>query len=43
MASMRERMSLLDGRLDVHSAPGCGTTITASVPMLMKMMKAEAP
>lgn len=32
LASMRERMRLLDGALDVASEPGRGTTITASVP-----------
>ena len=33
IASMRERMRLLDGALDVDSAPGRGTTITAWVPL----------
>jgi signal transduction histidine kinase len=33
IASMRERMRLLDGRLDIDSGPGRGTTITASVPL----------
>lgn len=33
IASMRERMRLLHGALDVDSAPGCGTTITAWVPL----------
>lgn len=33
LASMRERMRLLDGALDVDSAPGRGTTITAWVPL----------
>jgi PAS domain S-box-containing protein len=32
LASMRERVTRLGGRLDVASAPGCGTTITATVP-----------
>lgn len=32
MASMRERVRVLDGELDVHSAPGHGTTIIARVP-----------
>jgi two-component sensor histidine kinase len=31
LASMRERMRLLDGALDVDSAPGRGTTVTASI------------
>jgi signal transduction histidine kinase len=33
IASMRERMRLLDGALDVDSAPGRGTTVTAWVPL----------
>jgi signal transduction histidine kinase len=33
LASMRERMRQLDGTLDVDSAPGRGTTITAWVPL----------
>jgi signal transduction histidine kinase len=33
IASMRERMRQLDGSLDVDSAPGRGTTITAWVPL----------
>ncbi len=33
IASMRERMRQLDGALDVDSAPGRGTTITAWVPL----------
>ena len=32
LASMRERVTRLGGRLDVASAPGRGTTITATVP-----------
>jgi len=32
LASMRERVTRLGGRLDVASAPGRGTTITAAVP-----------
>jgi signal transduction histidine kinase len=32
-ASMRERASLVRGRLDVESAPGRGTTVTVSVPL----------
>jgi signal transduction histidine kinase len=32
LASMRERVTRLGGRLDVASAPGSGTTITATVP-----------
>ncbi|HQR19256.1 MAG TPA: histidine kinase [Burkholderiaceae bacterium] len=33
IASMRERMRLLDGALEVDTAPGRGTTITAWVPL----------
>jgi signal transduction histidine kinase len=33
MASMRERLSLVDGALDVRSAKGNGTTVTATVPL----------
>lgn len=32
LASMRERVTRLGGRLDIASAPGSGTTITATVP-----------
>ena len=32
LASMRERITRLGGRLDIASAPGRGTTITATVP-----------
>jgi signal transduction histidine kinase len=32
-ASMRERMRLLGGRLEIHSSPGAGTTILAWVPV----------
>jgi signal transduction histidine kinase len=33
LASMRERVHLLDGELDIDSAPGHGTTILAWVPL----------
>ena len=33
LASMRERVTRLGGRLDIASAPGSGTTITATVPV----------
>jgi signal transduction histidine kinase len=32
LAGMRERVALLDGRLQVESSPGAGTTIVAEVP-----------
>jgi PAS domain S-box-containing protein len=32
LASMRERVTRLGGRLDIASAPGAGTTITATIP-----------
>jgi signal transduction histidine kinase len=33
LIGMRERMALLDGRLDVESTPGAGTTIVAEIPL----------
>jgi signal transduction histidine kinase len=30
---MQERAQLADGRLDVQSAPGAGTTVTLVVPL----------
>lgn len=33
LTSMRERVDLLDGRLDVNTAKGSGTTISATVPL----------
>ena len=36
LLSMRERVSLVDGTLDVRTAPGNGTTVTASVPLRQK-------
>lgn len=33
LASMRERLALLDGQLDVRTAPGGGTTIVATIPV----------
>ena len=32
LESMRERLEIIGGRLDVRSAPGMGTTITAWAP-----------
>jgi signal transduction histidine kinase len=33
LASMRERLALVDGRLTIDSAPDAGTTVTATVPL----------
>ncbi len=33
LASMRERVRMLGGRLDIESGPGAGTTLTAWVPL----------
>jgi signal transduction histidine kinase len=33
LASMRERLRLVDGSLDIESAPGHGTTVLAWVPV----------
>jgi signal transduction histidine kinase len=33
LASMRERVRLVDGTLDIESAPGRGTSVTACVPL----------
>jgi signal transduction histidine kinase len=33
LASMRERISYLDGELDIETSPGHGTTIVAWVPL----------
>ncbi len=34
LSSMRERVALLGGRLDVSSRPGAGTSIAAEIPLL---------
>ena len=31
--SMRERLALIDGRLEIESRPGAGTTLVAEVPV----------
>ena len=31
--SMRERVGLVDGRLEIKTAPGGGTTVIATVPL----------
>lgn len=36
LRSMRERVSLVDGTLDIRTAPGNGTTVTASIPLRQK-------
>jgi two-component system, NarL family, sensor histidine kinase DegS len=33
LVGMRERLALLDGRLQVESRPGNGTTVAAEVPL----------
>ncbi len=33
LLGMRERLSLLDGRLTIESSPGKGTTLVAEVPL----------
>jgi signal transduction histidine kinase len=33
LASMRERLALVDGHLSIDSAPAAGTTVTATVPL----------
>jgi signal transduction histidine kinase len=33
LASMRERLRLIDGEFSIHSMPGQGTTIVARVPV----------
>jgi len=33
LLGMRERLALLDGRLEIESRPGAGTTIVAEVPV----------
>jgi two-component system sensor kinase len=33
LLGMRERLALLDGRLEIESRPGTGTTIVAEVPV----------
>jgi signal transduction histidine kinase len=30
---MRERLALIDGRLEIESRPGAGTTVVAEVPL----------
>jgi PAS domain S-box-containing protein len=41
LASMRERVRLLGGEVDIESAPGCGTTILAWVPLNAEELKDE--
>jgi signal transduction histidine kinase len=33
LLGMRERVALVDGRLDVESSPGSGTTLSIEVPL----------
>ena len=41
LVSMRERLELVDGLLHIHSEPGAGTWVTATVPL--RAMEADAP
>jgi nitrate/nitrite-specific signal transduction histidine kinase len=43
LASMRDRAARLGGRLDIVSAPGSGTTITATVPAGVPPEQAGVP
>jgi signal transduction histidine kinase len=33
LLSMRERVALVDGTLDIKTAPGSGTTVSATIPL----------
>ncbi len=33
LTSMQERVALLDGRLEINTAKGSGTTVSATVPL----------
>jgi two-component system sensor histidine kinase DegS len=33
LLGMRERLALIDGRLEIESRPGAGTTVVAEVPV----------
>jgi two-component system sensor kinase len=33
LLGMRERVALIDGRLEIESRPGAGTTVVAEVPL----------
>ena len=33
LLGMRERLALIDGRLEIESRPGAGTTLVAEVPL----------
>jgi two-component system NarL family sensor kinase len=35
--SMKERLGIVDGKIEIHSQPGCGTVIKASVPLPGKL------
>jgi signal transduction histidine kinase len=43
LASMRERLRLIQGELSIRSQPGQGTTIVASVPIPRVGSSAEQP
>ncbi|MBI3744010.1 MAG: ATP-binding protein [Chloroflexi bacterium] len=41
LAGMRERVTLLGGRLDVHSVPGEGTQVHAEIPVAALALEAN--
>lgn len=42
LLGMRERAELLDGKLEIKSSPGKGTTATVSIPLPGKILYAPA-
>jgi signal transduction histidine kinase/CHASE1-domain containing sensor protein len=43
LVGIDERMQILGGKLDINSAPGCGTTVHISVPIDVEQPDAGAP
>lgn len=43
LAALRERLELLGGRMDVHSAPGEGTRVTLRAPIRLAVPPEQAP